>query len=86
MTSKFRFRVLETEADWETFIVLQQEAKDIYDIVQEAAWLYYFGRSGWVEAWPLTFVVESESGAHVAKAFVFILSAKPDFDVIIPEK
>lgn len=86
MNSKFRYKVLETNSEWDTFTVLQQESKDVYDVVNEAARLYYFGRAGWMEAWPLTFVVESESGAYVAKAFVFILSAKPDFDVILPEK
>lgn len=86
MNKKFQYKVLETETDWDTFTILQPEMKDIYDIIQEAARLYYFGRAGWMEAWPLTFSVRCESGLHLAEAFVFVLSATPDFDVIIPEK
>ena len=86
MNKKFQYRVLETDSDWDTFTILQPEVNDIYDIIQEAARLYYFGRAGWMEAWPLTFLVQSESGLNLAEALVFVLSTTPDFDVIIPGK
>jgi hypothetical protein len=86
MNKRFQYKILETESDWDTFTILRPEVNDIYDIIQEAARLYYFGRAGWMEAWPLTFLVRSESGLHLAKAFVFVLSPTPNFDVIIPGK
>jgi hypothetical protein len=79
---RFRFSIEELHTEAETFTVIHPYEKDEYDIVGEAARLFYYGKSGWKEGWPLTFNVESVNGIHIARASVFILSAYPHFDVI----
>jgi len=83
---QYKYRVEEIRSDWEVFTVLYPKTKNIYDIAEEAARLYYYGRSGWEEAWPLTFVIRTSGDVFVAKAFVFVCSSAPDFDVVISEK
>jgi hypothetical protein len=83
---QYKYKIEEIDSDWEVFTVLHPKRKDIYDIAEEAARLYYYGRSGWAESWPLTFVIRTVSDMFVAKAFVFVCSATPDFDVVISEK
>lgn len=79
---QFRFRVVETRLDWQRFTVLQPLGKDVFQLAEEAARIYYYGMAGWQEAWPLTFELETLKGNHLIKAAVFILTAQPDFDVI----
>jgi len=79
----YKFSVKELETEFETFTVLHPYEKDVYDIVEEAARLFYYGRSGWSTAWPLTFTLHTNNNVRVAKASVFILSAKPEFDVVL---
>jgi hypothetical protein len=66
----------------ESFQVMHHLEKDHFDLIEEAARLFYFGKSGWLEAWPLTFSVYTSSGLHIKSANVFILSGTPSFDVI----
>ena len=81
-TKRYRFWIEELQTEPETFSVLHYWDKDEYDIVGEAARLFYYGKSGWKEGWPLTFVIENLEAKTLARAYVFILSAKPDFEVI----
>ena len=85
MTLSLRYRVVETQTNWDTFTVLQSDKKDLYDTILEAAQLYYFGRAGWQESWPLTFKIESLSGSQVAEALVFIMSGEPSFEIIVTD-
>jgi hypothetical protein len=45
--------------------------------------LFYFGRAGFEEGWPLTFTLLNSNNLFIAKAHVFILSGLPTFDVIL---
>jgi hypothetical protein len=55
----------------------------VYEIVEEAVKLFYYGKSGWMEAWPLTFVIYNSKDKILARACVYILSGTPTFDVIL---
>ena len=83
MQKKFNFVVDELKTKPEAFTVLQHTEKDVYQIIEEAAKLFYFGRAGFQEGWPLTFTLLNSNGLFIAKAHVFILSALPTFDVIL---
>jgi hypothetical protein len=80
--SQYRFYIEEVQSDKETFTIIHPHSKTVYDIVEEAARLYYYGMRGWEEAWPLTFVIESMKGVLIVKAHVYIVSGVPDFEVI----
>ena len=55
----------------------------IEDIMEEAARVIYYGMAAWEEAWPLRFLMFSESGIPIATAEMFIMSSKPEFSAII---
>ena len=82
---QFRFSIEELHTEKESFTILHPYDKTAYDIVEEAARLFYYGKSGWKEGWPLTFVIETMSGIVVARAHVFIMSSVPHFEVILCE-
>ena len=79
---KYKFSVAELQTEPESFTVLHHTEKDVYEIVEEAAKLFYYGKSGWVESWPLTFTIYNSQEKPIAKACVYILSGTPTFDVI----
>lgn len=79
----YKFSVEELSNDFEQFTVLCPLEKDVYEIVEESARLFYYGKSGWKQGWPLTFIIRTLNNLPVAKASVFILSSKPNFDVIL---
>jgi len=79
----YKFSVKELETEFETFTVLHPYEKTVYDIVEEAARLFYYGKSGWSTGWPLTFILHTNNDISVAKASVFILSSRPKFDVVL---
>ena len=83
MQKKFNFVVDELETEPEPFTVLQHTEKDVYQIIEEAARKFYFGRAGFEEGWPLTFTLLNSNNLFIATAHVFILSAIPTFDVIL---
>ncbi len=78
----FTFGIDELQLPPERFRVLHPRTCDQISLVAEAARLFYFGRGGWQEAWPLTFTIKTESGAVVIRAHVYILSSQPHFDVV----
>lgn len=80
---QYLFYIEELCTEREKFGVLHPWDKDPEDIVEEAARLFYYGKAGWKEAWPLTFVIESLKGLRIAKAHVFILSSQPKFEAIL---
>ena len=80
---KYSFSIEELQTEPETFSVLYHTEKDVYQIIGEAVKLFYYGKSGWMEGWPLTFTLRDANGKFIAKAYVFILSAAPTFDVIL---
>jgi hypothetical protein len=80
---KFSFSIKELQTEPETFSVLYHTEKDVYEIIEEAVKLFYYGKSGWMEAWPLTFTVYNSKGMFIAEAYVFVMSATPTFDVIL---
>jgi hypothetical protein len=80
--NKFYFSVEEVQGERETFTISHPHGKTVYDLAAEAARLFYYGRSGWREAWPLTFVIESMEGVLIVRAHVYIISSVPDFEVI----
>ena len=80
---KYKFSIVELQTEPESFTVLHHTEKDVYEIIEEAAKLFYYGKSGWLEGWPLTFVLHSFNGAFVAKAYVFVMSATPTFEVVL---
>jgi hypothetical protein len=82
-TETYKFSVEELETDTESFAILHPYKKDVYDIVEEAARLFYYGKSGWTHSWPLTFVIHTNNNTYVTRASVFILSSIPSFDVIL---
>lgn len=84
-TNQFRFSIEELHNEKESFTIAHPYDKTAYDIVEEAARLFYYGKSGWEEGWPLTFVIETMSGVVVARAHVFIGSALPHFEVVLCE-
>jgi hypothetical protein len=57
--------------------------EDVYEIIEEAVKLFYFGKSGWKEGWPLTFVIYDSRGKSIARAYVFVMCSTPTFDVIL---
>lgn len=82
---KYKFKVDELNSDWQTFCIPHSTEKTIYDIVQEAARLFYFGLGGWQESWPLTFTIKDLNETLVTKSSVFILSTdsiKLEWDII----
>ena len=79
---KYKFSVAELQTEPETFTVLHHTEKDVYEIVEEAVKLFYYGKSGWTESWPLTFTIYNSQEKPIAKACVYILSGIPTFDVI----
>jgi hypothetical protein len=79
----YKFSILELASDFERFSILHPYDKTIEDIVEEAAKLFYYGKCGWEEAWPLTFVIHTLDDNFLVKASVFILYDTPTFDVII---
>jgi hypothetical protein len=85
-SAQYKYKVEEVDGDWESFTVLYPKRKDVYEIAEEAARLFYYGRSGWMQAWPLTLLIRSAKDAFVAKAFVFVCSSTPEFDVVISER
>lgn len=80
---KYSFSIEELQTEPESFSVLYHTEKDVYEIIEEAVKLFYFGKSGWMEGWPLTFVIYDSKGKTIARAYVFVLSAIPTFDVIL---
>jgi hypothetical protein len=81
----YRFSVEEINSEKEAFNVLYPDDKTEYDIVEEAARLFYYGKSGWKEGWPLTFAIETMEGRVIIRAHVFIGSSLPHFIVILCE-
>ncbi len=81
----YRFSIEEIDSDRETFNVLYPFSKTASEIVEEAARLFYYGKAGHQEAWPLTFVIETMAGDIIARAYVFIKSSLPDFEVVLCE-
>lgn len=81
--ARYRFRIEELASEPETFIVLYPYEKTAHDIVLEAARLFYYGKKGWAEGWPLTFVIETIQGATIIRSHVFVVSPTPDFDVVL---
>ena len=79
---RYQFKIEEEQTEWQSYNVLHHSEKDIYDIVDEAARLYFYGLGGWQVGWPLTFQIRTESGIPVVRASVFILTGIPDFEVI----
>lgn len=80
-SSEYYFRVKEAGTDWEKFTVFNPKGKDATQIIQEAAYLYFFGQGGWQEAWPLTFELKTLKGASIGNASVFVVSGDPQFEV-----
>ena len=80
---KYKFSVTELQTEPESFSVLHHTEKDVYEIIEEAVKLFYYGKSGWMEGWPLTFVIYDARGKSIARAYVFVMSATPTFDVIL---
>ena len=80
---KYKFSVTELQTEPESFLVLYHTEKDVYQIIEEAVKLFYYGKSGWMEGWPLTFVIYDARGKSIARAYVFVMSATPTFDVIL---
>ena len=80
---KYKFSVAELQTEPESFSVLHHTEKDVYEIIEEAVKLFYYGKSGWMEAWPLTFVIYNSKDKIIARACVYILSSIPTFDVIL---
>jgi hypothetical protein len=80
--SQYYFSVEEVQSEREMFTILHPHGKTVYDLAEEAARLFYYGKSGWKEIWPLTFVIESTKGVLVTRAHVYIVSSVPDFEVI----
>ena len=80
---KYKFSVIELQTEPESFSVLHYTEKDVYEIVEEAVKLFYYGKSGWTECWPLTFVIYNSKDKVIARACVYILSSIPTFDVIL---
>ena len=78
----YRFSIEEINSEKETFNVLYPYDKTDYEIVEEAARLFYYGKSGWKEGWPLTFVIETMDGSVIIRAYVFLGSSLPHFIVI----
>jgi hypothetical protein len=82
VTTYFTFEVEETTSPPERFRILRPYEVESIDLVNEAARLFYFGKKGWEEPWPLTFTIRTVTGTVVIRAHVFILSAQPHFDII----
>jgi len=80
--SEFRFRVRELGTEWESFTVLQPRNKTTSEIVEEAARIFFYGRAGWKEGWPLTFDLQTLDGIKISTASVFVLSSEPRFEAI----
>lgn len=82
-TEQYWFQVEEKPDFRETFTVLHPKSKSITQVFEEAARLFYYGRAGWLESWPLTFRVETLTNKVVGRASIFVCSALPTFDVIV---
>ena len=80
---KYSFSIEELQTEPESFSVLYHTEKNVYQIIEEAVKLFYYGKSGWMEGWPLTFVLRDAKGMIIARAYVFVMSAAPTFDVIL---
>jgi hypothetical protein len=80
---KYSFSIEELQTEPESFSVLYHTEKNVYEIIEEAVKLFYYGKSGWMEGWPLTFVLYDSNRIRIARAYVFVLSAVPTFDVIM---
>jgi hypothetical protein len=55
----------------------------VESIMSHAAMVFFYGVGGWELAWPLKFLLYTESGTPISTAEIFILSAEPQFDPII---
>ena len=80
---KYSFSIEELQTEPESFLVLYHTEKDVYQIIEEAVKLFYYGKSGWKEGWPLTFVLYNSNRIRIARAYVFVMSGTPTFDVIL---
>lgn len=60
-----------------------QYTHSIEDLMEEAAKVTYFGMGAWEEAWPLRFLLFSESGMTIATAEIFIMSSEPEFSAVV---
>jgi hypothetical protein len=58
------------------------EKNNLINIFEEAAKLYFYTKSGFKEAWPLTFTIYTKDLELLAAANIFVLSSLPNFDVI----
>jgi hypothetical protein len=82
---KYSFSIEELQTEPESFSVLYHTEKDVYQIIEEAVKLFYYGKSGWKTGWPLTFVLYNSNRIRIARAYVFVMSGTPTFDVILAQ-